>query len=137
MPAVRLVPGLIAGLGAAALTLSLVGCGSDTAPENTAAPTTTTPARAGAGSALHYSSFGTEADIDCGDGRALDISGSNNTLRVVGNCASVSITGADNRVQLEKVTDALEVGGLNNTVAYVDGEPDIVNSGTGNRIRRD
>lgn len=116
----------------------LIGCGSDAAPETDPAASVTSTAMAPttSGSALHYSSFGTEAAIDCGDGRPLNIAGSNNTLSVTGSCASVSVTGADNRVHLEKVTDSLEVGGLNNTVVYDDGEPDVVNSGTGNNIRR-
>jgi len=127
----------VAALGVAVAGLGLVGCGSGGTTDGTPVPTTSSTARAGIGSALHYSSFGTEADIDCGDGRALDISGSNNTLTVSGNCAQVSITGADNRVRLDKVTDSLEVGGLNNSVVYLDGDPDVVNSGTGNHIRRD
>ncbi len=105
----------------------LVGCGS---ADDDPAPT------ASAGSTLHYSSFGTKADIDCADGRSLDISGSNNTLAVTGTCASVNVAGADNRIRLEKVGQSVVVSGLNNTVVYSAGEPDITDHGTGNDIRR-
>ena len=40
------------------------------------------------GNTINYGSFGTTADIDCADGKSLNIGGSNNTLTVKGTCAS-------------------------------------------------
>lgn len=85
---------------------------------------------------INYGSFGTKADLDCGDGRSLNVGGSNNTLKVVGRCRAVSVGGADNRITLEQVDDQLSVVGLNNTVTYRAGEPRIEDSGSSNRITR-
>ncbi|OBF26844.1 DUF3060 domain-containing protein [Mycobacterium sp. ACS4331] len=119
-----------------ALAFGLIGCGSDEPAATTESSTATAPAPTGYGRTLHYSSFGTKADIDCGDRRPLDVSGSNNTLTVTGTCASVTVSGADNRLRVTDVADSIVVTGLNNTVVYDNGEPEVTDSGTGNDIRR-
>lgn len=106
------------------LTVLLVGCGSD---DSRAAPV-------GAGPTIDYGSFGSTADIDCGQGKSLNVGGSNNTLQVTGACASVSISGADNKITVERIDGFLSVAGLNNTVSYQQGEPTVNDEGTGNRI---
>lgn len=111
-----------------AAALTLAGCGADgSGPE---------PVGAGGVDTISWGSFGATADIDCANGKSLDIGGSNNTLTVAGRCASVSVGGADNTVTLERVDGDLAVPGLNNTVNYKAGEPSIDDSGSGNRINR-
>jgi hypothetical protein len=101
---------------------AMAGCGSDDGRAGPPAETVT------------YGSFGTRADIDCGDGKSLTVGGSNNTLTVTGRCGSVSVAGADNKITLEQVDDELSVAGLNNSITYRAGEPRVDDSGAGNRI---
>lgn len=108
-----------------ALALTMTGCGSDGGKQGT---------QVQVGNAVNYGSFGTTADIDCGNGKSLNIGGSNNTLNVSGTCASVSVGGADNKITLDRVDGELSVVGLNNIVRYKSGEPDINDEGSGNRI---
>ena len=114
-----------AGLTAAlAVALLAAGCGSDDG------------STAGPGGPIDYGSFGTTAEVDCADGRSLNIAGSNNTLTVSGRCASVLVGGADNRITIERVDGELAVTGLNNLITYGAGEPTVSDSGPGNRISR-
>ena len=108
-------------------TMTVAGCGSGGGRQG---------AQVEVGNTINYGSFGTTADIDCGTGKSLDVGGSNNTLRVTGTCASVSIGGADNKITLERVDGALSVMGLNNIVRYTSGEPSVNDGGSGNRITR-
>lgn len=114
-------------LAALAPTLALTGCGSDDAA---------TGSEVQVGSTITYGSFGTTADIDCADGKSLNVGGSNNTLKVVGTCSSVSVGGADNKITLSRVEGELSVAGLNNIVTYKAGDPEVNDEGTGNRISR-
>ncbi|PRC52263.1 hypothetical protein C6A85_59805, partial [Mycobacterium sp. ITM-2017-0098] len=77
------------------------------------------------GNTINYGSFGTTADIDCADGKSLNVGGSNNTLTIKGAFAKVNIGGADNKISLDRVDAELSVVGLNNTVTYRDGEPKV------------
>ena len=83
------------------LRLGLAGCGSDSSDTNT--PTATagsSGAQVEIGNTINYGSFGTTADIDCADGKSLNVGGSNNTLTVKGTCANVNIGGADNKITI-------------------------------------
>ena len=60
---------------------------------------------------LNYASFGTTADLDCGDGNSLSVGGSNNTLTVTGTCSTVSILGADNKITFDKIDKQLMSSG--------------------------
>jgi hypothetical protein len=108
------------------LALTLAGCGS---PDGE-------PGARVQGSTLNYGSFGTTADLDCGQGNSLTVAGSNNTLTVAGACTSVRVSGADNTITLQRVDGELAVPGLNNTVTYQAGEPAVEDSGSGNRVGR-
>ena len=88
------------------------------------------------GNTLNYGSFGTTADLDCADGKGLNVGGSNNTLTVKGTCSSVSIGGADNKITFAKIDKQLTVVGLNNTITYKDGDPKVENLGQGNTINK-
>jgi hypothetical protein len=130
-------PRLLGWVGAAALsaTLGLTACGSNS--QDTSDPTVTagtSGAQVEIGNTINYGSFGTTADIDCADGKSLNVGGSNNTLTVKGTCANVNIGGADNKITFERVDAELSVVGLNNTVTYRDGDPKINDTGNNNTI---
>jgi len=110
-----------------AAVLAIAGCGSDA--DRVGRPIEV-------GSTINYGSFGTKADIDCGQGKSLNVGGSNNTLTVRGACASVSVGGADNAITIARVDGELAVVGLNNTVTYKDGDPEVNDTGTGNRVNQ-
>ncbi|HYB35982.1 MAG TPA: DUF3060 domain-containing protein [Mycobacterium sp.] len=115
----------------------LAGCG----PKNkNVTPSTTTTGSTGAqfevGNTLNYGSFGTTADLDCADGKSLNVGGSNNTLTVKGTCSSVSVGGADNKITFDKIGQHLSVVGLNNTITYKNGDPKVDNLGSGNTINK-
>ncbi len=121
----------------AAAALGLVACGSESS--DTTSPTVTagtSGAQVEVGNTINYGSFGTTAEIDCADGKSLNVGGSNNTLTVTGVCASINIGGADNRITIDTVDNELTVVGINNTVTYSAGEPKVDNLGSGNKIAR-
>ena len=130
---------LIGWVGAATLSaaLGLSACGSNS--QDSSDPTMTAGtggAQVEIGNTINYGSFGTTADIDCADGKSLNVGGSNNTLTVKGTCANVNIGGADNKLTLERVDSELSVVGLNNTVTYRDGDPKINDTGNNNTINK-
>lgn len=115
-----------------AAVLGLAGCGSSS--ENSTAGTS--GAQVEVANTINYGSFGTAADIDCADGKSLNVGGSNNTLTVTGTCANVNIGGADNKITLDKVDTEISVVGLNNTVTYADGDPKVEDLGSGNKVSK-
>ena len=110
-----------------ALTLAaaLAGCGSETRD-----------GKVGADAVINYGSFGSTAEIGCGNGKSLSVNGSNNTLTVSGRCASVRVGGSDNTITLAQVDGELSVVGINNTITYKAGDPAVDDAGSGNRIDR-
>jgi hypothetical protein len=122
---------------AAAAVVGLSGCGSES-KENK--PPTATAGSSGAqvevGNTINYGSFGTTADVDCADGKSLNVGGSNNTLTVKGKCASVNIGGADNKITFETIDKDISVVGVNNTVTYKGGDPKVSDLGSGNKISK-
>jgi len=117
--------------------IGLAGCGSESS--DTTSPTVTagsSGAQVEVGNTINYGSFGTTAEIDCADGKSLNVGGSNNTLTVTGTCASVNVGGADNRITFDSIDKELSVVGINNTVSYAGGEPRVDNLGSGNRIEK-
>lgn len=133
---------LVATLAALGVVSGLVACGSSTPNGGGGAttPSTTTTSSTGAelqiGNTLNYGSFGTTADLDCADGKSLNVGGSNNTLTVKGTCATVSIGGADNKITFDTIDTRLSVVGLNNTITYKNGNPKVENLGSGNTITK-
>ncbi|WNG88650.1 DUF3060 domain-containing protein [Mycobacterium sp. ITM-2016-00317] len=128
---------LISCLGATALAVSLTACGSTS--QDTGTPTATagsSGAQVEIGNTINYGSFGTTAEIDCADGKSLNVGGSNNTLTVKGTCAKANIGGADNKISFDRVDAELSVVGLNNTVTYRDGEPKVNDTGRNNDISK-
>lgn len=132
-------PKLAGSLGAVACATALLisGCGSES--NDTTSPTVTAGSsgvQVEVGNTINYTSVGTTADIDCADGKSLNVGGSNNTLTVKGTCASVNIGGADNKITFDKIDKDISVVGLNNTVTYKDGEPKVDDTGSGNSIKK-
>lgn len=121
-------------MGIALLTVALAAC----SPRDGADPASGTAGSSGGqvevGNTINYGSFGTVADIDCADGKSLNVGGSNNTLTIRGTCASVNIGGADNKITFDKIETELSVVGLNNRVTYKAGEPTVNNLGSGNTV---
>jgi len=112
---------------AAALIALLAGCGS--APDRQGT-------QVEVGSTINYGSFGTKAEIDCGQGKSLNVGGSNNKLTVTGTCASISVGGADNTIAVNRVDGELSVVGLNNRVTYKAGDPTVNDTGSGNQVSK-
>ncbi len=132
---------MMAGCGAAAAVLTMAGCGADS--KDISMPSQETSAAVGAsgaqvevGNTINYGSFGTTAEIDCADGKSLNVGGSNNTLTVKGTCSTVQVGGADNKITFDKVTDDINVVGLNNKLTYKNGDPKVDDLGSGNSIKK-
>ena len=128
---------IIAGCAIAACALGLAACGSEKKGVNV--PTAiagTSGAQVEIGNTIDFGSFGTTADVDCADGKSLNVGGSNNTLTVKGTCASVNIGGADNKITFAKVDKELSVVGLNNMITYKNGDPKVDDLGSGNTISK-
>lgn len=128
-------PTLIAGISVIA-AIALSGCGSTS--KDSTSPTATagsSGAQVEVGNTINYGSFGTTAEIDCADGKSLNVGGSNNTLTVKGTCASVNIGGADNKITFGTIDKELSVVGLNNTITYK-GDPKVNNLGSGNTLNK-
>lgn len=127
----------VIGAFAAAAALGLAGCGSQDG--DTPGPSATAGedgVRVEIANTINYGSFGTTTEIDCADGKSLNIGGSNNTLTVLGTCANVNVGGTDNRITVERVDNEISVTGFNNTLTYRDGDPTVSDTGRGNNIGR-
>ncbi|MCV7315352.1 DUF3060 domain-containing protein [Mycolicibacillus parakoreensis] len=120
---VALAAFLLAGLPA--------GCGSGHEDADSS-PT----AQVQVGDTVNYGSVGTTAELDCGDGKSLNVGGSNNTLTVTGTCRSVKIGGTDNKITVERIDADLSIVGFNNTVTYRQGDPAVSDLGSENIINR-
>ena len=136
-------------LSAVVLALGIAGCAgkNNTAGPSTSGPTspsststtpstTSTGAQFDIGNTINYGSLGTTTTLDCGNGKSLNVGGSNNTLTVTGTCGTVSIGGADNKITIDKIENQLNVVGFNNTITYKDGNPKVDNLGNGNTINK-
>jgi DUF3060 family protein len=122
---------------AAAAVIGLAGCGADSGDSTT--PTGTLGTEGGQveiGNTINYSSVGTTTELDCADGKSLNIGGNNNKLTVKGSCANANIGGADNTVNMDRVDKGLSVVGFNNTVSYKQGDPKVNDTGSGNKISK-
>ncbi len=127
---------VLIGLAAAAVT-GLAGCGADSGDSTT--PTATFGTEGGQveiGNTINFSSVGTTTELDCADGKSLNIGGNNNKLTVRGSCANANIGGADNTVTMDRVDKGLSVVGFNNTVSYKQGDPKVNDTGSGNKISK-
>lgn len=124
-------------IGCAVAMVALAGCGSDDKSPGTPSVTAgTSGVQVEVGNTINYGSFGTNAELDCADGKSINVGGSNNTLTVKGTCDSVNIGGADNKITFERVGKELTVVGLNNTITYRQGDPKVDDRGKDNTINK-
>ncbi|HTM85417.1 MAG TPA: DUF3060 domain-containing protein [Mycobacterium sp.] len=118
----------------------VAGCGSkdndSTAPTSTGSTGGSPTAQLQVGDTLNYGSVGTTAELDCADGKSLNVGGSNNTLTVTGTCATVRIGGTDNKITIANVDTDLSIVGFNNTVIYQAGEPTVTDLGSNNTVNK-
>jgi hypothetical protein len=128
---------LLVAVALSAATTALAGCGSESS--DTTSPTVTagtSGAQVEVGNTINYGSFGTTADIDCADGKALNVGGSNNTLTVTGTCSNVNVGGADNKITFDKVDKEITIVGIDNTVTYKQGNPKVDDVGSNNSVKQ-
>jgi hypothetical protein len=128
---------VLIGVAAAVAAIGLAGCGSESSDTNS--PTATAGSSGGQveiGNTINYGSIGTTAEIDCADGKSINIGGNNNKLTVKGTCANANIGGADNTITIDRIDKDLSVVGFNNTVTYKQGDPKINDTGSGNKISK-
>lgn len=140
------INGWAVALSAVVLVVGMAGCAgknntavpssSSPASTSTTPSTTSTGAQFDIGNTINYGSLGTTTTLDCGNGKSLNVGGSNNTLTVTGTCGTVSIGGADNKITFDKIDKQLNVVGFNNTITYKDGNPKVDNLGSGNTINK-
>ena len=128
---------ILIGVTAAVAVIGVAGCGSESSDTNS--PTATVGTSGGQveiGNTINYGSIGTTAEIDCADGKSINVGGNNNKLTVKGTCANANIGGADNTIIMERVDKELSIVGFNNTVTYKQGDPKINDTGSGNKISK-
>lgn len=122
---------LVAGVALAAVILGSAGCESEP-PHKSARISKNYDGRFI--NTITYDSFGTTSELNCADGKSLEVAGSNNKLTVRGRCELVNVVGADNRISIERIDKALTITGLNNSITYRGGEPKLDDQGSGNTI---
>jgi len=128
---------VLIGVTAAVAVIGLASCGAKSSDTNS--PTATVGSSGGQveiGNTINYGSIGTTAEIDCADGKSINIGGNNNKLTVKGTCANANIGGADNTITIERLDKGLSVVGFNNTVTYKEGDPQVNDTGSGNKISK-
>ena len=110
---------------AAAAMIGLAGCGSDSSDTNSR-PRLRAPsgAQVEIGNTINYGSVGTTAEIDCADGKSLNIGGNNNTLTVKGTCANANIGGADNTVNIRPGRQGASASSASTTPSPTRGRPE-------------
>ncbi len=124
-------------IGVTAAAIGLAGCGSNSSDTNSPTATVgTSGAQVEIGNTINYTSIGTTAEIDCADGKSINVGGNNNKLTVKGTCANANIGGADNTVTMDRIDKGLSVVGFNNTITYKQGDPKINDTGSGNKISK-
>lgn len=126
----------VAGCAIAVCAVAVAGCSQSKDSNPPTATAGTSGAQVEIGNTVNYGSFGTTADIDCANGKSLNVGGSNNTLTVKGTCGSVNIGGADNKITFDTIDKDLSVVGLNNTITYKNGTPKVDDLGSGNKISK-
>jgi hypothetical protein len=121
---------LLAG-GIALLTVAIAGCESEDPPKS---GRISKNYEGRFSNTISYESFGATSTLDCAEGKSLNVVGSNNKLTVRGRCEEVTISGADNRITIERVDKVLRLTGINNSVTYRGGDPKVDNHGSRNIV---
>jgi Protein of unknown function (DUF3060) len=124
----------VAIVGIAAIT-ALSGCGAESSDTNS--PTATvgsSGATVELGNTINFGGSGVTTEIDCADGKSLNVGLNNNTLTVKGTCAEVRVGGSDNTITLDQVDKLINVVGSDNKVTFKAGSPKIETLGNNNQV---
>ncbi len=77
--------------------------------------------------------------LRCSGGTEVSVSGSDNDIKLQGECGNVDVTGTDNRVTVEAAA-SISVTGSDNTVLWKRGvgrsKPKVVKTGSGNKVKK-
>ncbi|BBY35072.1 hypothetical protein BST33_00865 [Mycolicibacter minnesotensis] len=88
----------------------------------------------GSGVTLSVTGAGENKTLPCA-GRYASVSGVNNTVEFVGECAGLTVSGIGNIVTVTS-TPTITVSGLQNRVTYRAGDPQVSTSGFDNAVER-
>ena len=75
---------------------------------------------------------GKTARVNCSGGQVI-ISGSNHEILITGACVKLTVSGTNNRIQMEQV-ETISIAGKDNFVSYSGDEPNIIGSTKNNLI---
>ncbi|HSP81884.1 MAG TPA: DUF3060 domain-containing protein [Myxococcaceae bacterium] len=77
--------------------------------------------------------------LRCSGGTAVSVNGSDNDIKLLGECGNIDVTGSDNRVTVEAV-ERISVTGTDTTVLWKRGvgrsKPKVVKTGSGNKVKK-
>jgi len=122
---------------ATAATIALSGCGSESTDTNS--PTATVGSSGASveiGNTINFGGSNVTTELDCADGKSLNVAANNNTLTVKGTCAEVRVGGVDNTITLDQVDKLISVAGTNNKITYKSGAPKIETLGDSNQVTK-
>ena len=122
---------------AATVAVALSGCGSNSS--DTSSPTATAGSSGlyvEVGNTINFGATGVATEIDCADGKSLNVGFNDNTLTVKGTCAEVRVGGSNNTITLNQVDALISIAGTNNKVTYKAGAPRVEKLGDSNQINK-
>jgi Protein of unknown function (DUF3060) len=128
---------LTAATGVAFAAIALSGCGSQSS--DTHRPTATAGSSGlyvEVGNTINFGGAGVTTQIDCADGKSLNVGLNDNALTVNGTCAEVRVGGSNNTITLNQVNSLISVAGTNNKVTYKSGDPKVDATGNSNQINK-
>jgi hypothetical protein len=122
---------------AMAAVVALSGCGSRSS--DTSSPTATAGTSGvfvEVGNTINFAGSSVTTEIDCADGKSLNVGANDNTLTVKGTCAEVRVGGSGNTITLDQVDTLISVAGTSNKVTYKAGSPKVETLGDRNEITK-
>jgi Protein of unknown function (DUF3060) len=128
---------LIVVTSAAVLAVGMSGCGSKSS--DTSSPTATAGSSGlyvELGNTINFGGSRVTTEIDCADGKSLNVGMNDNTLTVKGTCAEVRVGGSNNNITLNQVDTLISVAGTNNKISYKTGDPKVEKLGDSNQINK-
>jgi DUF3060 family protein len=117
--------------------VSVSGCGSNSS--DTSSPTATAGSSGlyvEVGNTINFGASGVTTEIDCADGKSLNVGLNDNTLTIKGACAEVRVGGSNNSITLNQVDTLISVAGTNNKITYTAGTPRVEATGKSNQISK-
>lgn len=87
-----------------------------------------------AGATFSVSGTHKQVAVNC-DGCLVNVSGVSNTVEIMGNCDTLTVSGVENAVHLETARK-IGVSGFDNKVTYYSGEPEVSKSGNNNTVEQ-